>query len=188
MTSFVPADYRLKSTRIDTTRDTETLHGWLTHPKARFWDMLDASVDDVATMIDENCAAAGDSVYGMRIGYCDDRPEFLFELYDPTTSELAEPGTGYVHADGDVGMHLLVAHSEQRKPGFTEAVMRHIMRAAFDEAGAQRVVVEPDVRNDAVHRLNAAVGFRVAGDYPVGNKTARLSYCARADFMSGQRA
>jgi len=57
------------------------------------------------------------------------------------------------------------------------------MRTAFAQPGVQRVVVEPDVRNTDVQRLNAAVGFTVAGDYPVGAKTARLSYCTRDDFV-----
>ncbi|MFT4044663.1 MAG: GNAT family N-acetyltransferase [Gordonia sp. (in: high G+C Gram-positive bacteria)] len=191
MTSFLPAYHQLSSTRIDPDHDAETVHRWLTHPKARYWDSLDHSLADVRQMLVENASAAGDSVYGMRIGSFADKPEFLFELYDPNTSELAAPTTGYVHADGDIGMHLLVAHTDNPQPGFTGAVMLHIMRIAFLEIQARRVVVEPDVRNSAVHRLNAAVGFHVAGDYPVGNKIARLSYCTRLDFIhatdGGQR-
>ncbi len=171
---------RITHRRMDSGRDTDVVHRWLTHPKASFWDMLDSSPADVADMIDQ--AAAGGEGFGLRLGYLDDEPQFLFELYDPAHSELADPGTGYVHEDGDVGMHLLVAPADHPVSGFTTAVMRHIMTAAFAETGARRVVVEPDVRNDAVHRLNATVGFRVDGDHPVGAKTARLSHCTRADF------
>ncbi len=123
------------------------------------------------------------TVLPVRIGYFEGRPEFLFELYNPLRSDLARPGTGYSHEAGDIGMHLLVASSERSLPGFTANVMLHIMRTAFLEFGAARVVVEPDVRNLDVQRLNAAVGFEVEGDYPVADKMARLSYCTRADFL-----
>lgn len=183
MSSRPLSNQRLDSARIDPDLDAELVHGWLTHPKAKYWDMLSSTLDEVREFLAENIRDAGESEYGLRIGYCDGQPQFMFELYDPLTSDLAEPDTGYVHADGDVGMHLLVAHSDHGLPGFTSSVMLHIMATAFFDVGAARVVVEPDVRNDAVQRLNAAVGFRVAGDYPVADKIARLSYCTRADFI-----
>lgn len=183
MSSRPRSNHRLESARIDPDRDAETVHGWLTQPKAKYWDMLDSTLPEVNDFLAENIRDAETSEHGLRIGRCNGQPEFMFELYDPLTSDLAEPGTGYVHADGDIGMHLLVAHSDRGLPGFTNSVMLHIMRTAFEEAGAARVVVEPDVHNDAVQRLNAAVGFRVAGDYPIADKIARLSYCTRADFI-----
>ncbi len=176
------ATYHFQSRRIDVDRDSESVHRWLTHPKSHYWDMLNSSLADVEKMI-RDAEADPDPRFGMRIGYFEGERQFLFELYNPLTSDLAQPGTGYVHETGDIGMHLLVSSSERRLPGFTGAVMLHIMRTAFDEAGARRVVVEPDVRNTDVQRLNAAVGFRVAGDFPVPGKTARLSYCTGDDFV-----
>ncbi|WP_132993157.1 GNAT family N-acetyltransferase [Gordonia zhaorongruii] len=183
MSPTPPSGLRLQSAQVDADRDAATVHSWLTHPKSRYWDMLDSDLGQVHDFLAENIRDAGESGHGLRIGYQDERPEFMFELYEPLTSELAEPGTGYQHADGDVGMHLLVAHSDHEVTGFTGDVMLYIMRTAFFEFGASRVVVEPDVRNEAVQRLNSAVGFRVAGDYPVAGKTARLSYCTREDFV-----
>ncbi|GED96380.1 non-ribosomal peptide synthetase [Gordonia crocea] len=171
---------RLSSITMDPDVHTPIIHEWLTHPKSKYWEMLTATPEQVAAMIRD--AATGEP-YGMRLGLVETVPQFLFELYDPTVSELADPTTGYVHADGDIGMHLLVAPTDAPISGFTGEVMLYIMRTAFLELGARRVVVEPDVRNGHVQRLNAAVGFTVAGDYPVGNKTARLSYCTREDFV-----
>ncbi|WOC12970.1 GNAT family N-acetyltransferase [Gordonia sp. MP11Mi] len=183
MSSSPVSTRHLSSTRIDARRDAPLVHTWLTHPKSKYWEMLSASVDEVHEFLDATMRAAAGTDYGLRIGRADGREEFMFELYDPLTSELAEPGTGYTHAEGDIGMHLLVAPADQPVSGFTGEVMLHIMRAAFFEVGATRVVVEPDVRNGHVQALNAAVGFTVAGDYPVGDKTARLSYCTREDFI-----
>ncbi|MBF6348234.1 amino acid adenylation domain-containing protein [Nocardia flavorosea] len=173
--------YHFQSRRIDVDRDLESVHRWLNHPKSHYWDMLNSSLGEVEKLI-RDAGADPDPRFGMRIGYFEGERQFLFELYNPQTSDLARPGTGYVYESGDIGMHLLVSSSERRLPGFTGAVMLHIMRTVFFEAGAHRVVVEPDVRNTDVQRLNAAVGFRVAGDFPVPGKIARLSYCTREDF------
>lgn len=173
-------DTRIAHRRVDLVGDLSLVHAWLTHEKSAFWDMLTADEDAVAEMIRHGDATGT----GYRIGMLDGRPQFLFELYDPRQSELAAPGTGYVFADGDVGMHILVAPTDAPVAGFTAAAMRHVMRTAFEEVGAARVVVEPDVRNTAIHRLNELVGFRAAGDHPVGSKTARLSFCRREDFAA----
>ncbi|MGZ8178381.1 amino acid adenylation domain-containing protein [Williamsia sp. SKLECPSW1] len=171
---------RITHRRFDLDADLPTVHGWLTHEKAAFWDMLTADESAVAEMIRHGDATGP----GYRVGLLDGRPQFLFELYDPRISELAEPGTGYTPAEGDLGMHILVAPTDRPVPGFTEAAMRHVMRTAFDVHDATRVVVEPDVRNTAIHRLNALVGFRVLGDHRVGAKTARVSICRRADLTA----
>ncbi|MEV0360004.1 amino acid adenylation domain-containing protein [Nocardia sp. NPDC050697] len=175
--------YPFESRPMEVERDAALAHGWLTDPKAAYWGMLTSTVAEVEELIRHSAEIGGDPRYGLRIGCYEGTPEFLFELYNPATSELAEPGTGYAAEPGDIGMHLLVASTDRALSGFTGAVMLHIMRTAFFELGAERVVVEPDVRNLEVQRLNAAVGFAVAGDHPVGDKVARLSYCTRADFV-----
>ncbi len=182
MPSSAAPSYELTSRRIEIERDTETAHRWLNHPKSAYWGMVNSSLADVERLIRE-AEADPDPRFGMRMGYFEGEPQFLFELYNPVTSDLAKPGTGYAHEPGDIGMHLLVSSSERRLAGFTGNVMLHIMRTAFFDCGAERVVVEPDHRNLDVQRLNAAVGFRVVGDFPVADKIARLSYCTRADFL-----
>ncbi len=172
---------RLSAVPMDAAAHARIIREWLHHPKSTFWDMLTATEEQVATMIGDADTGAP---HGLRLGLFDGQPQFLFELYDPTVGELADPTSGYVHAAGDIGMHLLVAPTDAPVAGFTAEVMLHIMRTAFFEAGARRVVVEPDVANTHVQRLNAAVGFTVAGDFPVGSKTARLSYCTREDFVT----
>ena len=47
---------------------------------------------------------------------------------------------------------------------------------------ARRVVVEPDVRNTAVHALNEAVGFVPDGPVVKPEKEALLSFCTRDQF------
>jgi hypothetical protein len=58
------------------------------------------------------------------------------------------------------------------------------MEECFADPSVRRVVVEPDVRNDKIAALNAAVGFVVCRTVDLADKTAALSFCTRADFSS----
>jgi len=175
--------YEFDHRRMEVELDAVVAHQWLTHPKSGYWGMLESSVADVEELIRHSATVGGSPEFGLRMGSFEGERSFFFELYNPAVGDLAQPGTGYTFVPGDLGMHLLVSPSDKRLPGYTANVMLHIIRTAFFELGAQRVVVEPDVRNLDVQRLNAAVGFVVAGDYPVADKIARLSYCTREDFL-----
>ncbi len=161
---------------LDPFADAELLHGWVTHPKASFWMMQDASLPDVER---EYMRIAAHEHHQAFIGLHEGRPAFLMETYDPAHLELVGL---YDAQPGDVGMHFLVAPSDQPLHGFTRAVITTVMAAVFADPQAERVVVEPDVRNTAVHALNEAVGF--VPDRPVQKpeKEALLSFCTRAQF------
>ncbi|GAA3052289.1 hypothetical protein GCM10020000_37190 [Streptomyces olivoverticillatus] len=57
-----------------------------------------------------------------------------------------------------------------------------VMAWLFDDPAVRRVVVEPDVRNTAVHALNAAVGFEPVTTIEKPEKDALLSVCTRDQF------
>ena len=65
MTISSAPTYDLTSVDLDDVSHAATVHGWLTHPKAKYWDMLDSSVADVEKMIRESAeATAGTSPAG----------------------------------------------------------------------------------------------------------------------------
>jgi RimJ/RimL family protein N-acetyltransferase len=161
---------------LDPLEDAVLLHGWVTHPKAAFWMMQDARLEDVERAYMD---IAADEHHHALLGLHDGEPAFLMERYDPAHRELVglyEPGPG------DVGMHFLVAPTDAPVHGFTRAVITALMRHLFDDPATERVVVEPDVRNTAVHALNAAVGFVPAHEIRKPEKTALLSFCTREQF------
>jgi RimJ/RimL family protein N-acetyltransferase len=161
---------------LDPLEDAVLLHGWVTHPKAAFWMMQDARLEDVERAYMD---IAADEHHHALLGLHDGEPAFLMERYDPAHRELVglyEPGPG------DVGMHFLVAPTDAPVHGFTRAVITAVMRHLFDDPATERVVVEPDVRNTAVHALNAAVGFVPAHEIRKPEKTALLSFCTREQF------
>ena len=79
-------------------------------------------------------------------------------------------------------MHFLCAPTDTPVHGFTLGVITTVMAWLFSDPDVRRVVVEPDVRNTAVHALNEAVGFTVIGPVAKPEKEALLSICTRASF------
>lgn len=168
---------------VDPDADIDLLHGWLTHPKAAYWLMTDFSKEDIARYLRSVHDSEHENAY---VGTWEGGPCFLAELYSPAHGEVAP------HHDtlpGDVGMHFLVAPTDAPVRGFTLAVITTAMELAFADPATERVVVEPDTGNKAVHRLNEAVGFRIESTVYLAEsrKDAYLSTCTREDFLTATR-
>jgi RimJ/RimL family protein N-acetyltransferase len=162
---------------LDPLKDAELLHSWLTHPKAAFWMMQDAKLEDVERAYMEIAADEHQEAY---LGLRDGEPAFVMEKYDPAHRELVGL---YDPRPGDVGMHFLVPPTDRPVHGFTRAVITAVMAYLFEDPAVERVVVEPDVSNKAVHALNEAVGFVPEREIQKPEKKALLSFCTRDRFF-----
>lgn len=162
---------------LDPLKDAGLLHSWVTHPKAAFWMMQDARLEDVERAYME---IAADEHHHAYLGLHDGVPAFLMEKYDPAHRELVGL---YEPLPGDVGMHFLVAPTDRPVHGFTRAVITAVMAHLFEDPATERVVVEPDVSNKAVHALNEAVGFVPEREIQKPEKRALLSFCTREQFV-----
>ncbi len=167
---------------VDVQADTGLLHTWLTHPKSVFWMLQDATVADVRHQFATIAATEGHDAF---LGLHNGRPAFLVERYDPAGTEVARV---YDVQPGDVGMHFLAAPTATPMHGFTCAVLVTMMDLLFADEATARVVVEPDVRNHAVHALNAAVGFDVVDTVPLTGKDVYLSTCTRVQYDAARPA
>ncbi|MEV0633371.1 GNAT family N-acetyltransferase [Streptomyces sp. NPDC050619] len=163
---------------LDPLKDAELLHSWLTHPKAAYWMMQDAKLEDVERAYME---IAADEHWHALLGLHDGEPAFLMEVYDPAHRELAGL---YEPQPGDVGMHFLVPPTDRPVHGFTRAVITAVMAYLFDDPEVERVVVEPDVSNRAVQALNESVGFVPDREIQKPEKKALLSFCTRERFFN----
>ncbi|MCX4751578.1 acetyltransferase [Kitasatospora sp. NBC_01287] len=166
---------------LDLAEDAELLHSWVTHPKAPFWMMQGRSVVEVAA---EYRAILEHPHHDAFIGLAEGQPAFLVERYDPAHVELVGL---YPPEPGDIGMHFLCAPTDAPVHGFTRVVITTVMAFLLDDPAVRRVVVEPDVRNTAVHALNAAVGFEPVGPISKPEKEALLSFCTREQFAAATR-
>lgn len=165
-------------------QDSSLLHSWIATEHAAFWGMSHATEAEIAT---EYASLLATEDYEVLLGIDDSsQPRFLVELYNPATSPLAQ---AYNYVRGDRGLHFLAPASENPQPGFTQEAMTAAVNHAFAAPGVERIVVEPDVRNKAIHALNARVGFRPVRpiellEHDGTMKQALLSICTRNDFES----
>ncbi|MFC9681704.1 GNAT family N-acetyltransferase [Streptomyces sp. NPDC056948] len=165
---------------LDPLKDAELLHSWVTHPKASYWMMQDAKLQDVER---EYMRIAAHEYHHAYLGLHEGRPAFLMESYDPRYVELEGL---YDPEPGDVGMHFLVAPTDRPIHGFTKAVITAVMDELFADPRTRRVVVEPDVSNKAVHALNEAVGFVPEREIDKPEKRALLSFCTRDQYLAAR--
>ncbi|WP_427889808.1 GNAT family N-acetyltransferase [Kribbella sp. GL6] len=178
---FVAGVGTLSLRPFDLDTDVEVLHSWVTQPYARYWGLLDASVDDVRA---EYLRIASTAHHRAFLGEHDGRAAFLMERYAPASDAV---GQVYDVAPGDVGMHVLVGPPVARIGGFTGAVFETIMDSLFSDPLVDRVVVEPDVRNAKIQALNARMGFRKHSIVTLPDKQAWLSFCTRDQYGDALR-
>lgn len=160
--------------------DAALLQSWFSQDYAAFWEMTDASIDDVRR--EHEAIAASDHHHAL-LGIDGGTPAFLMERYDPAQSPIAGC---YEATAADVGMHLLVAPPELPVPGYTRTVMSAVLDHLFDDPEVERVVVEPDIRNHKIQALNAAAGFRPVKNIQLPDKPALLSICTRTDYTAAR--
>ncbi|MFJ5921008.1 GNAT family N-acetyltransferase [Kitasatospora sp. NPDC092948] len=163
---------------LDLDADAAVLHRWVTSPKAVYWMMQGLSEAEVTA---EYRRIAEHPHHDAFIGLWRGEPAFLLERYDPAEAELVGL---YPARPGDVGMHFLCPPAERPVHGFTLAVITTVVGFVLADPAARRVVVEPDLRNTAVHALNAAVGFVPHGPITKPEKDALLSFCTREQFAA----
>lgn len=164
---------------LDAAADAPWLHRWFTEPRAAFWGMQHHTPGEVEAVYAEMMRSGRALAC---VGEINGRDAFVLECYDPAHDEI---GRHYDVQPGDVGMHFFVGPAEAGGlpiHGFTRHVFQSLMRFIFEQLRAERVVVEPDIRNTKVHALNAAMGFEVHGPLTLPHKTALLSSCTPAQF------
>jgi RimJ/RimL family protein N-acetyltransferase len=162
---------------LDVKNDIAIIHSWFLLDYAAFWNMQSMTIEEVQQFYSEVQKQSHTEAF---VGFYKNRRSFLMECYRP---ECDEVGKHYQFKPGDIGMHFMVGPPETRVSGFTRDVLRHVMAFLFYEKKASRVVVEPDIRNDKVHRLNAFVGFRYHDIIQLEKKQASLGLCTRESFL-----
>jgi siderophore synthetase component/RimJ/RimL family protein N-acetyltransferase len=159
------------------TEDAALIHSWVTRDYARFWGMQNDSLEKVAAFYQRLTA---NNPRAALIGCCDDQPVFLMEFYRASEDEV---GKHYAAKADDYGMHILIAPANKPVKQFSWQVFTVVMDYMFSQPEVNRVVVEPDVRNNKIHPLNKRAGFRYQHTIDMGHKTAWLAFCQREDYQ-----
>ena len=153
-----------------------TISHWMHMDYASFWGMK--GMADVK--IKDNYQTLMNSTSEMAyIGSIEGEIKFLIEVYDVNHHEI---GKHFQPLTGDIGMHILLAPANIQQSGFSKAVMEVVLDFIFTQLNAERVVVEPDVNNDKIHRLNQRLGIRHQRKITLSNKEALLGFVTQKQF------
>lgn len=157
--------------------DTPMLHSWVTQSYAKYWGMLEKSLEEVRAEYQEIENSPHHHSY---IGLLNDTPVFLMELYKVSEDLVAN----YYNAqEKDYGMHVLVAPVKKRIPQFTWHVFSTIIDYFFSLPQVERIVVEPDVNNQKIHMLNKKAGFVYQKEIELPHKKAALAFCTKEMYQ-----
>lgn len=162
---------------ISPTDNIDFIHHWVTQDYASFWGMGEQSLSEVSSFYHRFFDRVDANAY---LGYLDNRPMFLLEVYNPATDSIAK---SYQVKQGDVGMHILLSPPEIKIDGFSLQVMQFVISFLFAEPEVKRIVVEPDFRNHKIHRLNRLVGFKHTKKVVINKKTALLGFLDEQNFL-----
>jgi RimJ/RimL family protein N-acetyltransferase len=154
--------------------DINHIHQWVNQEYAVYWGMNGFSTAEVKTAYQNILNHS--KVY---IGYFNSEIAFLLECYNPADDLISNH---YEVENGDKGMHILVAPPKNRIPNFTWNIFTVIMDFIFSHEDVNRIVVEPDLRNEKIHLLNKKAGFEYQKIIELPHKTAHLAFCTRDQY------
>ncbi|CAL9524041.1 N(6)-hydroxylysine O-acetyltransferase [Streptomyces sp. enrichment culture] len=143
---------------LDAKGDAELIHGWVSEERAFFWGMNDLTKDQVAEIYVHLDSL--DTHHAFLL-VKDGVPAALLQTYAPEADRVGEC---YPVEPGDIGIHLLLAPApaDGARAGWTAGLTMAITGYVFRTLGRQRIVVDPDVRNDKAIARFVKQGF-VAG-------------------------
>ncbi|SEQ83102.1 GNAT family N-acetyltransferase [Natrinema salaciae] len=164
--------------RVSLERDLGRLHAWLgsTHV-APYWDLDEPLLEFRETLR----AKLADDHQTLYVGCLDHVPMSYWERYWAVEDDLA----AYYDAEpGDQGMHLLFGPEEYLGCGYAVPLIRAMLAFQFRHPETDRIVAEPDARNDAVLASADRCGFefRREFEFEEEDKTATFAVCPRERF------
>ena len=165
---------------IDFARDIPFIHDWVHRDYARYWGMQDCSPEQVRDSYAQLCRREG---YQVLIGEWSGHhePLFLLELYHPLLDELAEH---YPALESDRGFHLIVAPATTSRPSLTFHILWALGEFAFRDPAVQRIVAEPDIRNEKMLVRCLQAGYTLGDVVHLPDKTAQMVQLTRSAFSA----
>ena len=181
-------DRTISLRRATIERDLERLHSWLGSDHVKpYWD-LDRPLPVFRERLQTKLADDHLTPY---VGCLDHVTMSYWESYWAAEDDV---GNHYDADPDDQGVHLLIGPEEYLGHGYASALLRAVVAMQFAHAETDRVIAEPDVRNEHVIHVFEQCGFepRTEFAFEEAGKDALLLVCEREHFerevMSGATA
>ncbi|MEV7621816.1 GNAT family N-acetyltransferase [Actinoplanes sp. NPDC089786] len=160
--------------RLDPAAHLDTIYAWVSARRAEFWGMTENSRDEVREIYEFLDGLETHHAYLMEL---DGTPIGIFQTYEPEHDPIGEY---YPVRAGDFGIHLFLAPAEKEIQDFTGTVSAALLRFVFQVPARQRIVVEPDARNERALRRWKRLGFVFDAQVTLPHKTAQLAFLERS--------
>lgn len=178
-----PAFEAMQIRPLDMSLDLHDLHVWVNSPHARFWGMQGQSLEQVR---DKYQGILDRKDYEVYIGSLVSTGEkiFMLECYDVDRDIIKDY---YPVKPGDQGFHMFVAPSIRPIPNITYFIFLAVLEYMFQDPAVQRIIGEPDLRNEKVLMRLVQGGFRFGRVIHLPYKTAWMIYYTREDLNRANR-
>jgi len=157
--------------------DTALVHGWMNEPHVEQYWKLARPEDAIRAYLERQHASGYSLPYFVTLN---DAPMAYTEIYRASEDPLAKC---YDARPTDIGWHILVGPKELVGAGYSRAMGEMLLRFMFAVPGADRVVCEPDHRNERMIGFTRALGHDFRGHVELPGKTAALMVCERTTFL-----
>ena len=160
--------------------DFVQISSWFTSEHGAYWGMTKLTTAELQAALEQTATEAGFLVYQA------EKLVAYIEVYDPSEDEI---GKHHDFAASDFGMHLMmapIAAGEQPIHNLSSLVFRAILSFVFNSFNAKQVVVEPDVNNTKIDKLNKKYNVVYKKELQLKKKKARLGFFQLATFIKQQ--
>ncbi|MFC7006803.1 GNAT family N-acetyltransferase [Halalkalicoccus salilacus] len=169
-------------------RDLGRLHAWLGSEHVKPYWQLDLPLPAFRDRLVEKLADDHLTPY---VGCLDHVPMSYWECYWAADDDVANH---YDAKPTDQGVHLLIGPEEYLGHGYALPLMRAVVAMQFRHPETDRVIAEPDARNERVIHVFETCGFEPRKEFRFdeAEKDALLLVCERdtfeSDVLAGPRA
>lgn len=162
--------------RVTLNQDLERIHHWMNQPHViPFWK-LNLSLEKMKAHLEKALADSHQTLY---IGLLDGVPMSYWESYWAMDDVVAR----HYQADAnDQGIHLLIGASAFLGQGYALPLLRAMTAFQFQHSATQKIVTEPDIRNDKMIHIFKRCGFVFQKVIDLPDKQGALMFCRRAEF------
>jgi len=171
-------DRQISLRRATVAADLGRLHAWLGSDHVKpYWE-LDLPLPAFRAELESKLADDHLTPY---VGCLDHVPMSYWECYWAAEDDLA----AHYDADpSDQGVHLLIGPEEYLGQGYAASLLRAVVALQFRHGDTERVVAEPDARNDRVIHVFEQCGFEQRDQFyfEEAEKEATLLVCDRDRF------
>lgn len=163
-----PLRERISLRPLDLERDLDLVGGWMDEPHVAAWWQLSGPRARVRAYLADQVKLGHSESW---IASVDGRPFAYVETYRAVEDPLA---AHYDAWPGDRGWHVLVGPADLLGTGVPRDLGRLVVDRLLAEPGAERVVCEPDVRNERMVAFCQRLGARREAVLDLPDKRAAL--------------